>query len=115
MLRQQANNARIMFTDDGYEICTTVPGRYLTDAKRYINPKMEKELAIFKKKITMRFSNKEISDNYVFPRVEMEPSNQTFHPPSPKRRSNLLHQQATRSHSLEAQTTNSNPLKSSLD
>ena len=47
----------------------TMPGRVMTDEKRYINPKMENELKIFKKKILYRYANKEISDNYTFPRV----------------------------------------------
>ena len=41
----------------------------ITDDKRYINPKMENELKIFKKKILYRYANKEISDTYTFPRV----------------------------------------------
>ena len=41
----------------------------MTDEKRYINPKMENELKIFKKKILYRYANKEISDGYTFPRV----------------------------------------------
>ena len=41
----------------------------ISDAKRYINPKMENELKIFKKKILYRYANKEISDDFVFPRV----------------------------------------------
>ena len=41
----------------------------IPDNKRYINPKMENELKIFKKKILYRYANKEISDDYVFPRV----------------------------------------------
>ena len=46
-----------------------MPGRVITDEKRYINPKMENELKIFKKKILYRYANKEISDNYTFRRV----------------------------------------------
>ena len=57
------------YTKDGYEIANTTPGRVMTDEKRYINPKMENELKIFKKKILYRYANKEISDGYTFPRV----------------------------------------------
>ena len=32
---------------------------------------MENELKIFKKKILYRYANKEISDDYVFPRVSV--------------------------------------------
>ena len=57
------------FTPDGYEICNAFPGRVLPDSKRYINPKMENELKIFKKKIAARFANREIPDDFTFPRV----------------------------------------------
>jgi len=39
-----------------------VLGRIILNSKRYINPKMENELKIFKKKILYRFENKQISD-----------------------------------------------------
>jgi hypothetical protein len=57
----------VSFTEDGYEICNTVLGRFISDSKRYINPKMENELKVFKKKIAYRFENREISDLYEFP------------------------------------------------
>jgi hypothetical protein len=43
--------------------------------KRYVNPKMERELLIFKKKILHRNSNKEISDNFIFPRRTVDLKN----------------------------------------
>jgi len=55
-----------VFTKDGYEICNAFPGRVISDAKRYINPKMENELKIFKKKIAARYANREII-NWAFP------------------------------------------------
>jgi citrate lyase synthetase len=58
---------------------TTVPGGYIIsnafwgfwpkDSERYINPKMEDELFIFRKKIETRFQQKQISTNFAFPRV----------------------------------------------
>ena len=53
-----------VLTRDGYEVCNAFPGRIISDAKRYINPKMENELKIFKKKIAARFSAREIVDWY---------------------------------------------------
>jgi len=40
----------------------------IPDTKRYINPKMENELKVFKKKIAYRYENKEIPDSYEFPK-----------------------------------------------
>ena len=68
--------AQVKFTKDGFEICNTTYGRFLSDKNRYINPKMENELKIFKKKISNRFANKEISNNFTFPRV---PSPENLH------------------------------------
>lgn len=59
-LPQGKSNVKVMYTDDGYEVCNTILGRVISDAKRYINPKMENELKIFKKKIAYRYENKEI-------------------------------------------------------
>ena len=56
------------FTADGYEICNAFPGRVLPESKRYVNPKMENELKIFKKKISARFANREIPEDFSFPR-----------------------------------------------
>ena len=64
----QQSERKSEFTKDGYEICSSraVP---IPIKKRYINPKMEEELAKFKKKVAQRFSQKEISDAYVFPKM----------------------------------------------
>lgn len=59
---------KVLYTEDGFEVCNTVLGRYISDNKRYINPKMENELKVFKKKIAYRYENKEISDLFEFPR-----------------------------------------------
>lgn len=60
-----------IITKDGYEVCNAFPGRVLPDSKRYINPKMENELKIFKKKIAARYAGREIL-NFAFPRVQQE-------------------------------------------
>lgn len=57
-----------VFTAEGYEICNAFPGRVLADSKRYVNPKMENELKIFKKKIAGRFKEREIAEDFSFPR-----------------------------------------------
>lgn len=64
--------APVTFTGDGYEICNAFYGRIIPDNKRYINPKMENELKIFKKKITARYAGREIVD-FSFPRVSESP------------------------------------------
>jgi hypothetical protein len=69
-LPQGKANLKVQYTDEGYEICNSTLGRTITDSKRYINPKMENELQIFKKKIAYRFENKEIPDSYEFPRYQ---------------------------------------------
>jgi len=56
-------------TKQGNIVCNAFWGFWPTDDERYINPKMEDELIVFKKKITSRFENKEISDNFEFPRI----------------------------------------------
>lgn len=68
------------FTGDGYEICNAFYGRVLPDNKRYVNPKMENELKIFKKKITARFGNREIVD-FSFPRFSSTSSTDLTLPP----------------------------------
>ena len=73
--------AHVKYKKDGFEICNTTYGRFLSDKNRYINPKMENELKIFKKKISNRFANKEISNNFTFPRV---PSRDDLHQKQPK-------------------------------
>ena len=40
----------------------------LRDKDRYINPKMEEELRIFKLKIAYRFENAQIPKDFTFPR-----------------------------------------------
>ena len=60
------SSTKPVFTKDGYEVCNAFPGRVISDAKRYINPKMENELKIFKKKIAARYANREII-NWAFP------------------------------------------------
>ena len=67
-----------MYTNDGYEICNAFHGRVISDSKRYINPKMENELKIFKKKIAARYAGREIID-FAFPRVK-SPVNHEEHP-----------------------------------
>ena len=63
--------------DDGleYEVVNVFGHSKLLEAvkktgsiKRYINPKMERELLIFKKKITARHEQKAIPNSYRFPR-----------------------------------------------
>ena len=44
----------------------------VSDSKRYINPKMENELKIFKKKIAARYANRQIV-HWEFPRVVAQP------------------------------------------
>lgn len=44
-------------------------GFWPTSEERYINPKMEDELVIFKKKIATRFESKEIAHDFEFPRI----------------------------------------------
>ena len=61
---------KVTYTDDGFEICNTVLGKIILDSKRYVNPIMENELKIFKKKIAYRFENKEIPDSFEFPRYQ---------------------------------------------
>ena len=103
LLRQQAINGKIIIKDNGYEVCNTVPGRVLPDSKRYINPKMENELKVFKKKIMMRFEKKEISDSFTFPRV-FDDSNHFYTPSQQQEMMNAgKSRSGTRSHSLEAQ------------
>jgi len=58
-----------VFTKDGYEICNAFPGRVLPESKRYVNPKMENELKIFKKKIAARYANRQIIE-WSFPRLK---------------------------------------------
>ena len=67
---QGKSNFKVYFTEDGYEICNTTLGKVISEAKRYINPKMENELKVFKKKIAYRFENKEIPDSFEFPKYQ---------------------------------------------
>ena len=64
------------YTSDGYEICNAFPGRVLPESKRYVNPKMENELKIFKKKIAGRFAAREIAEDFSFPRFNIEQATQ---------------------------------------
>ena len=53
----------------GNIICNAFWGFWPTDEERYINPKMEDELLVFKKKIKQRYENKQVSDKFEFPRI----------------------------------------------
>ena len=53
----------------GNIVCNAFWGFWPTDDERYINPKMEDELVVFKKKIKQRFENKDIAKNFQFPRI----------------------------------------------
>jgi hypothetical protein len=53
----------------GNIICNAFWGFWPTDDERYINPKMEDELIVFKKKIKQRFENRDIAQNFQFPRI----------------------------------------------
>lgn len=54
-------------TSDGYCIATTHPTSD-NKRKRYLNPRMEQELANFKLKIKDRYEKAEIDKEYKFPR-----------------------------------------------
>jgi hypothetical protein len=44
-------------------------GYYMDDDTRYINPRMEEELAQFKEKIAVRHKNGQIPKDFRFPRL----------------------------------------------
>lgn len=56
-------------TKQGNIIANAFWGFWPTDEERYINPKMEDELVIFKKKIASRFETRDISTSFEFPRI----------------------------------------------
>lgn len=56
-------------TKHGNIISNAFWGFWPTNEERYINPKMEDELIIFKKKIASRFEKKEIAHDFEFPRI----------------------------------------------
>lgn len=56
-------------TRQGNIISNAFWGFWPTDEERYINPKMEDELVVFKKKIASRFENREVPHNFEFPRI----------------------------------------------
>jgi len=49
--------------------CNAFWGFWPTDKERYVNPKMEEELIVFKKKIAQRFENRDVPETFEFPRV----------------------------------------------
>ena len=59
-------------TPQGYTIVHTNCTRPIQNRDRYINPKMEQELVLFKKKIAYRFENSQIPKDYLFPRAKTE-------------------------------------------
>ena len=56
-------------TRNGNIVSNAFWGFWPTNEERYINPKMENELVVFKKKIAARFETKQISKNFEFPRI----------------------------------------------
>ena len=56
-------------TTNGHIVCNAFWGFWPTKEERYVNPKMEDELVIFKKKIAARFEAREVSHKFEFPRV----------------------------------------------
>lgn len=75
---QQRQNILAQLRDDifgeektrfGNIVCNAFWGFWPTDDERYINPKMEDELIVFKKKIKQRFENRDIAHNFQFPRI----------------------------------------------
>lgn len=61
-------------TKQGNIVSNAFWGFWPTNEERYINPKMEDELVVFKKKIASRFENKDIAVDFEFPRI-----GSTFH------------------------------------
>lgn len=53
----------------GYIMSNAFWGFWPSKDERYINPKMEDELVLFRKKIEKRFEQKQISNNFEFPRM----------------------------------------------
>jgi hypothetical protein len=56
-------------TKHGNIISNAFWGFWPTGEERYLNPKMEDELVIFKKKIAGRFESRDISTQFEFPRI----------------------------------------------
>jgi hypothetical protein len=56
-------------TSKGNIIANAFWGFWPSNEERYINPKMEDELVVFKKKIASRFEKKDIKVNFEFPRI----------------------------------------------
>lgn len=59
-------------TKEGFIIAFTHPSLAMFENERYINPKMEEELKVFKKKIAYRFENSQIPKDFVYPRPNVE-------------------------------------------
>ena len=53
----------------GNVVCNAFWGFWPKDSERYVNPRMEDELIVFKKKIKQRFENRQIKTNFQFPRL----------------------------------------------
>ena len=58
-----------MKTRFGNIISNAFWGFWPTDEERYVNPKMEDELVVFKKKIKQRFENRDVPETFQFPRI----------------------------------------------
>lgn len=56
-------------TKKGNIVCNAFWGFWPTKDERYVNPKMEEELIVFKKKIATRFECKDIASDFEFPRI----------------------------------------------
>ncbi len=65
------------YTADGLIVSLTHPNANQTDATRYINPKMERELIQFKIKIAARYEAGQIPKDFSFPRSFNNNENQT--------------------------------------
>mmetsp|Transcript_12210 Transcript_12210/g.18909 ORF Transcript_12210/g.18909 Transcript_12210/m.18909 type:complete len:80 (-) Transcript_12210:3533-3772(-) len=56
-------------TVQGNIVCNAFWGFWPTDNERYVNPKMEDELYIFKRKIKQRFEKRDVAETFTFPRI----------------------------------------------
>ena len=56
-------------TKKGNIVANAFWGFWPTTEERYINPKMEEELVVFKKKIATRFENRDVPESFEFPRI----------------------------------------------
>jgi hypothetical protein len=56
--------AREVKTSQGMIVCNAFWGFWPTDEERYVNPKMELELVVFKNKIKSRFETREVPESF---------------------------------------------------